>query len=176
MLQDDLKRALQLANEMEKKGIIGKYAIGGAFGAIYWTEPFATKDLDLFLQVPVSSGGLLLMPFLNYLAEKGYPFKAQHIQIGTLLVDFVAVYDPLTEEALDEAVETEVYGVPTRVFSAEHLLAIALKTGRPQDLAKADKLYRETDLREKYLENILRRHKLWRKWHVFKKRYLSTGG
>lgn len=175
MLQEDLKRALKLANEMEKKGIIGKYAIGGAIGAIYWTEPFATKDLDLFLQVPVSSGGLLLMPFFDYLVKKGYPFKAQHIQIGTLLVDFVAVYDPLTEEALEEAVEAEVYGVPTRVFTAEHLLAIALQTGRPQDLAKADKLYRETDLDEKHLEDIVRRHKLSRKWHEFKKRYTPTG-
>jgi len=34
-LNEDIKKALRLANDMEKKGIIGKYAIGGAIGTIY---------------------------------------------------------------------------------------------------------------------------------------------
>lgn len=174
MLEKDIKAALKLANEMESKGVIGRYAIGGALGAIYWTEPFATKDLDLFLRVPVSGGGLLLRPFLEYLVKKGYPFEGQHIQVGTLPVDFVAVYNPLTEEALDAAIDAEVYGVSTRIFTAEHLLAIALQTRRPQDLAKAGRLYRQTGLDKKLFAGIIRRHKLSREWNDFKSRYLPT--
>jgi hypothetical protein len=65
LLKEDVKEALRLANEMEAKGIIGKYARGGAIGTIYWTEAYATKDLDLFLRLQVSNGGL----FINALYE-----------------------------------------------------------------------------------------------------------
>ena len=175
MLKEDIKKALRLANEMERKGIIGKYAIGGAIGTIYWTEAYATKDLDLFLRLPVSSGGLLLMPFMSYLAQKGYPFTAQYVKIGTLMVDFVGVYNPLTEEALDNAVEVTVYDVPTRVFSPEYLAAIALQTGRIQDFEKVIKLYREGNVDKKYLGTIIKRHNLLRRWNEFKRKYLSAG-
>ncbi len=174
MLKEDIKKALRLANEMERKGIIGKYAIGGAIGTIYWTEAYATKDLDLFLRLPVSSGGLLLMPFMNYLAEKGYPFTAQHVKVGTLMVDFIGVYNPLTEDALDNAVEVAVYDISTRVFRPEYLMAIALQTGRVQDLRKVIKLYEESDFNEEYFEEIIKQHNLSRRWNEFKKKYLSS--
>jgi hypothetical protein len=174
LLKQEIKKALNLVNNMEKQGIIGKYAIGGAIGTIYWTEAFATKDLDLFLRLPVSNGGLLLMPFMSYLAKKGYPFTAQYLKIGTLMVDFVGVYNPLTEEALDNALEVTVYDVQTRVFRPEYLAAIALQTGRIQDFEKVIKLYQESDLDMEYLEVIIKRHKLSRKWNDFKKKYLST--
>jgi len=174
LLNEDIKKALRLANDMEKRGIIGKYAIGGAIGTIYWTEAYSTKDLDLFLRLPLSSGGLSLMPFMSYLAEKGYPFSAQYLKIGTLMVDFVGVYNPLTDEALDNAVEVTVYDVPTRVFRPEYLAAIALQTGRIQDFEKVIRLYRESDLDVKYLEKIIKEHNLSRRWNEFKKRYISA--
>lgn len=174
MLKEDIKKALKLVNEMEKKGVIGKYAIGGAIGTIYWTEAYATKDLDLFLRLPVSSGGLSLMPFMSYLAEQGYPFTAQYVKVGTLMVDFVGVYNPLTEEALDHAVEVTVYDVPARVFRPEYLMAIALQTGRVQDFEKVIKLSLETDLDVEYLEKIIKRHNLSRRWNDFKKKHLSA--
>lgn len=174
MLKKDIIKALRLANEMEKKKVIGKYAIGGSIGTIYWTEAYATKDLDLFLRLPVSNGGISLMPFMRYIADKGYPFSSQYVQVGSLMLDFVGVYNPLTEEALDNAVDVNVYDVPTRVFKPEYLLAIALQTGRAQDFEKVIKICRETDLDEEYLEDIIKRHNLSRKWNEFKKKYKKT--
>jgi hypothetical protein len=174
LLKEDIQKALKLANEMESKGIIGKYAVGGAIGTIYWTEAYATKDLDLFLRLPVSSGGLLLMPFMSYLAEQGYPFAAQYVKIGNLMVDFLGVYNPLTEEALDNAVEINVYDIPSRVFRPEYLMAIALQTGRVQDLEKIIRLYEQSDFDEVSLEQIIKRHNLSGKWNEFKKKYLSA--
>lgn len=174
MLKEDIQKALKLANELERKGIIGKYAIGGAIGAIYWTEAYATKDLDLFLRLPVSSGGLLLMPFMSYLAEQGYPFEAQYVKIGNLMVDFLGVYNPLTEEALDNAIEINVYDIPSRVFSAEYLMAIALQTGRVQDLEKIIKLYQQSDFNETFFNELLKRYNLSGKWNELKKKYLSA--
>jgi hypothetical protein len=174
LLKEDIKKALRLVNELERKGIIGKYAIGGAIGTIYWTQAFATKDLDLFLRLPISNGGLSLMPFMSYLAEKGYPFTSQYLQIGTLMVDFIGVYDPLTEEALDNAIESTVYDVSTRIFKPEYLLAIALQTGRLQDSEKVLKLFRESNLDKQYLEKIIKRHHLTRRWNEFQRKYIST--
>ncbi|MEW6686626.1 MAG: hypothetical protein AB1393_10545 [Candidatus Edwardsbacteria bacterium] len=95
--------------------------------------------------------------------------------IGTLMVDFIGVYNPLTEEALDNAVEVAVYGIPTRVFRPEYLMTIALQTGRAQDLRKIVNLYEESNFNEEYLGKIIKRHGLSRKWNEFKKRYIVTG-
>lgn len=175
MIKEEIQQALRMANEMEAKGIIGKYAIGGSIGTIYWTEAFATKDLDLFLRLPISSGGLLLMPFMSYLAEQGFQFINQFVKIGNLLVDFLGVYNPLTEEALDNAVEIEVFEVPSRVFRAEYLMAIALQTGRAQDLEKIMRLYEQSDFDGAFLEKIIEQHNLSGKWNEFKQKYLSAG-
>jgi|GEM_PF-2152362 len=40
---------------------------------------------------------------------------------------------PLVEEALEQAVERDVNGVSTRVFTAEHLAAICLQVGWRKD-------------------------------------------
>ncbi len=39
-----MEKIFTLLNQMEADGVIGPYAINGAVGAIFWLEPFATKD------------------------------------------------------------------------------------------------------------------------------------
>ena len=39
---------LRAANELVANGVIADYAIGGAMAAIFYVEPFATFDIDLF--------------------------------------------------------------------------------------------------------------------------------
>lgn len=41
---------------------------------------------------------------------------------------FLPVFNPLIEEALDQAIETRFEQTMTRVMSAEHLVAIMLQT------------------------------------------------
>jgi len=43
-----MKKTLEVINELKKEGLINDYAIGGAVGALRWTEPFFTEDLDIF--------------------------------------------------------------------------------------------------------------------------------
>ena len=45
----DIERVFKVVNKMYQEGILKDYAIGGAVATIYYTEPFATKDLDIFL-------------------------------------------------------------------------------------------------------------------------------
>lgn len=46
------ERALKIINEMYKKGILKNYAIGGAVATIFYTEPFFTRDIDIFFIPP----------------------------------------------------------------------------------------------------------------------------
>jgi len=34
-----VKRTIEVLNELEKAGVFSRYAIGGAIGAIFYTEP-----------------------------------------------------------------------------------------------------------------------------------------
>lgn len=51
-------------------------------------------------------------------------------------VQFLPPTGPLLEEAIGEAVETDLEGERTFVLSAEHLVAIALQTNRAKDKAR----------------------------------------
>ena len=54
-----IESALRRIHEAHQQGIIGHYAIGGAIGAMFYMEPFATKDLDVFTMLPVTKGGMV---------------------------------------------------------------------------------------------------------------------
>ena len=40
----NVKKVFQLLNDMVRNGQISDYAIGGAIGAVFYVEPFATQD------------------------------------------------------------------------------------------------------------------------------------
>jgi hypothetical protein len=130
-----VEKIFALINQMEADGVIGRYAIGGAIGSIFWLEPFTTKDVDVFVNLPASPGGSLLSlsPIYDYLLARGYETRGQFIVIEGWAVEFVPPGTPLVEEALAAAVVRDVNGVPTRVFTGEHLAAICLQVGRARD-------------------------------------------
>ena len=120
---------------MQTDGVIGKYAIGGAIGATFYLEPKSTFDLDIFVSFEANSGSQLvsLGSIYEYLGRLGYKPQGEHIVIEKWHVQFLPANDPLYLEALAEAVETQIEGEKTWVMTAEHLMAIALKVGRPKD-------------------------------------------
>ena len=44
-----MKRTIEVLNQPERDGVFSRYAVGGAVGAIFYTEPFVTFDLDIFV-------------------------------------------------------------------------------------------------------------------------------
>jgi hypothetical protein len=78
-----MKRALELANEFCKEGLIKEYAIGGGIATIYYVEPFFTYDLDLFIILLKKPEGslILLSPIFEYLEKKGCYWRKEHIMI-----------------------------------------------------------------------------------------------
>jgi hypothetical protein len=170
-----VERIFAVLNQMEIDGVIGRYAIGGAVGSIFWLEPITTKDLDVFVMLPVASGGTLLTlgPIYEYLLARGFAPQGQFILIGGWAVEFVPPGTPLVEEALAQAVERDVNGVLTRVFTAEHLAAICLQVGRPKDHDRVIRFVEAGALDSEIFEAILLRHDLTEKWRKFQQAYLN---
>jgi hypothetical protein len=81
--------------------------------------------------------------------------------------------DALEKEALDDAVPTEVDGVKTWVMTAEHLVAIALRTGRAKDHARILQFLENAAVNRNILHDILVRHKLVPRWEQFQSKYLE---
>ncbi len=53
-----METTLRVLNDLERAGVVSRYAIGGAMGATFYIEPVLTFDLDVFIVLPGMSGGL----------------------------------------------------------------------------------------------------------------------
>jgi len=172
-----MERTLAVINQLEQEGIIGRYAIGGAVAATRYIEPVQTYDLDIFVVLPVSPSGLIsTTPIYAYLTQRGYTPQGECIVIEGWPVQFLPVYNKLTEEALAQAIDVEFGSMPTRVLSAEHLAAIMLQTGRPKDHARLVQFFEFDALDQAVLEDIVVRHGLTSRWEDFRRRFLSGNG
>jgi hypothetical protein len=163
-----MKRTLEILQELERAGIMSRHAIGGAMGATFYVEPFLTFDLDVFVLLPRTAGGLLtLTPLYDALRARGYAEEGEHVTIEGVPVQFLPAYNALLEEALQEAREVPYEDVRARVLRAEHLAAICVQTGRPKDRERVRLLREQAALDEDYLAAVLTRHGLavkWREW------------
>ena len=170
-----MKATLAAINQMQADGVIGQYAIGGAVGATFYLEPAATLDIDIFVSFQKTSGSSLisLSPIYEYLTAHGHQTQGEYIVIGGWPVQFLPPGNPLVEEALAHAITTEVEGAPTRVMTAEHLVAIALQVGRAKDHNRILQFIESGALDAKKLDAILARHGLLDKWEQFGQRFLK---
>lgn len=165
-----MKKLIRILNDLVKKNIIEKYAIGGAVAVIFYTETINTKDIDVFVatQLTRSKSGIVhLGSIYEYLKKAGCKMEGQYFMIEGIPVDFIAAYDDLTMEAVDNAAERLYAKIKVKVFRPEYIVAIALQTGRNRDLRKIDLLMTETKLDEKLLKDILKRHGLLEKWRRY---------
>ncbi len=108
-----------------------------------------------------------MTPVYEYLAAAGYEAKGEAVNIEGWPVQFIPTYNPLVAEAVEHAVEIKFKGTPTRVVSAEHLVAIMAQTGRARDFARAAKFLEEGVVNVERLTDILSRHRLTDRWRAF---------
>jgi hypothetical protein len=166
-----MQKTLAILNELESAGLVERYAIGGAVAALFYAEPVVTEDLDAFVLIKSVGGGLItLTPIYEFLKQRGAIEEREHLWLAGTLLQVIPAYDALTEEAVREAVERNVSQVQTRVMRVEHLIAIALKTGRAKDHARVNLLLEEAEVDERRLHEILGRHGLQGRWNEFKLR------
>jgi hypothetical protein len=171
----DIKAAIAVINQMQADGVVECYAIGGAVGATFYLEPVATLDVDVFVTFESAPGSLIASPqrIYDYLTARGGRREREHIVIAGWPVQFLPPTGPLVAEALNESVVRDVDGTPARVFTAEHLAAIALQTGRAKDKARLLQFVEADALEAARFAAILDRHGLVEKWQKFTRQFLN---
>jgi hypothetical protein len=170
-----ISQVIALVNQMGADGVIERYAVGEAVGATFYLEPVATLDVDIFIAFREEPGQLLIspQPILDYLAARGGVLEGEYIIVAEWPVQFLPPTSPLVEEALAQAVTVDVDGTPARVFTAEHLAAIALQVGRAKDKARLLQFIEAGAIQAEVFQSILARHRLADRWQEFERTFLK---
>src|SRR5438094_9306261 len=160
---------------MKADRVITNYAIGGAVGATFYLEPVSTLDVDIFIDVHAMAGSSIISldPIFSYLRERGCKMEGEYVVISGWPVQFLPPTGGLIEEALARAVEVDVQGIPARVFTAEHLAAIALQIGRAKDKARLLQFIEAGAMQAEVFQSILSRHRLADRWREFERTFLK---
>ncbi len=169
---DDMRPVFELLNAMVNDGLFVNYALGGAVAASSYIEPASTQDIDIFVVLQPYPGSSLLTvePINEYLRSKGAVSDGEHMVYSGWPLHFLPPKNALYQEALARAKRFDYNGVEARVFSMEHLAAIALETGRRKDKNRLADFVESSQMDMGTFEDIVQRHSLkgkyeeWKKW------------
>lgn len=163
----NIEKTIAVVNQLVAENIIENYALGGATAVIFYTEPIATEDLDVFVHIrPGANPFMEFQPIFDYLKSKGYAIKNEHYHVEGFPVQFLPAGKDLIDEAITEANEFELDdGIIVRVMTPEHLAAIMLDTGRSKDYLRIGFFLQHEAVNREELQNILAKHDLTEKWH-----------
>lgn len=170
-----IARIISVINQMEADGVVARYAIGGAVGATFYLEPVATLDVDIFVAFRHQHDQVVInpRPIFDYLVARGGVVEGEYIVMGGWPVQFLPATSALVEEALAEAVTVDVEGTPARVFTAEHLAAIALQAGRAKDYARLLQFIEAAAINMERFQGLVQRYGLLDRWLTFERRFLQ---
>jgi hypothetical protein len=143
-------------------------------GATFYLEPVSTYDLDVFVIFEGSPLILTLTPIYDFLKARGHEADGDAILIHGWPVQFLPAESALLREAVEQAREVDFDGVPARVMKAEHLMAIALQTGRGKDFARLLAFAEAQAVDGGKLREVLARYGLSAAWERFQQNYLTS--
>lgn len=162
-----MEKTIQVLNELQREGVISRYAIGGAMAAMFYVEPVSTYDLDVFVILPQSGKLISLSAIYEELRQRGYSAQGECVLIEGVPVQFLPAYNDLLIEAMEQTLQVNHQGTPTNVLKVEHLIAICLQTGRAKDRERVHLFRKDARIDEQLLKSIIERHGLearWREW------------
>lgn len=162
-----METVLKVLNQLVEAGLVETYAIGGAVAALFYAEPVATHDLDVFVVLPESQANAAVVtmePQLAFLKGRGGVPQGEHVVLHGIPVQLLTAYNSLVLEATRDAQPRTVGATLTRVVRVEHLLAISVQTGRAKDRARVEQLLEEADVDRAALASILERFGLTERW------------
>ncbi len=173
MINAGLKDLLMAINRAQADGVIDQYTVGGTPGAMFYIEPSAAPDAEIFVKLPHESAGSVpsLAPVYEYFASRGHAVEGGVVTIGNWPTKFLPLANDLEHEGFNESVPREVDGVKTWVMTPEHLVGIALQSGRPEDLALASQFLDSGAVDRNKLHLMLHRFGLGPQWHQFSSKY-----
>lgn len=166
-----VERVFKAINKMYQDGTLKYYAVGGAVATIYYTEPFATKDIDIFFIPPEEDKLIILTSFYDFLLKKGYKTYKEYIMIGDTPVQFIPTATALEKEAVEKAISVKYKNVDVKILRPEYLVAIFLAVFRPKDRDKLIRLLEQVKIDKALLHDVLSRHNLDKKFDDFMERF-----
>jgi hypothetical protein len=143
--------------------------------ALFYIEPVATFDLDIFIILPESSGKLIsLSPLYSWLEKRGCKPSKEQVIIEGVAVQFIPVYNELVKDGVLDAVDKMYGNTNARVLRPEYLVAIMLQTYRPKDKDRIIKFLQETELNFTLLNSILQKHNLVKAFENFRRQFFGS--
>jgi hypothetical protein len=168
-----MKDVARLLNDMISAGIITDYAIFGAVAQMRYTQAVVTMGADILVVMERQDSLDVLKPIYDFCSVRGYTPDRGTIRVGEWPVQFIPVFNSLTEDAVRDAETGEIEGIPLRVVRADFLAAIALSTGRPKDFARILALLESRAVSSADIAELARRYRLQSEWKRFRKRFLD---
>ena len=162
-----------MLTEMQQAGVIRNYALFGAVAQMRYTEPVATLDADVLVAVPAVERIDALSGIYEFCAARGYRPEGEAIHVGAWPAQFVPAFNPLTEEAMEQAATADFEGVPLRVVGADHLAVIALSVGRAKEFTRILALLESGSASRDSIGRLAARHGLADAWQRFESRFLN---
>jgi len=110
-----MEKTLRVLNRMVKDGVIEQYAI-----VVQWQRSFNIEPINttiwIFSSMCRSKRWLdILAPLYTYLSRLGYKGKGEAIEIEGWPFSSFAIFNPLLEEAVEQAKEIRFQRTKTRV-------------------------------------------------------------
>ncbi len=144
-----------MLNALRDSGVIADYARFGAIAQMRYTEAMATLAADVLVKVPSAERLDPLAAIYRFCSDRGYQPEGEAVRVGAWPVQFIPVFNPLTQEALEQAETADFERVPFRVVRADFLAVIALSVGRDE------------------IARLAARHGLSDAWQRFEARFLN---
>jgi hypothetical protein len=159
---DNVAEVFAAIQRMKDEGLVKEYALGGAMALIFWSEPVATFDVDIFVILDSPEVLVSLAPIYGWAARQGYPTKAEHIIIAEVPVQVIPAHNAVAVEAIERAVELDYQEQRVRVIRLEYLIAMYLEpNARSQKrLLRVAALLEEGEVDRAALDDLLKRHNL----------------
>ncbi len=141
---------------------MSKYAVGDAMALVFWTEPIATFDLDVFVILRQNQPLVSLEPIHDWARRSHYREQAEHIYIAGVPVQAIPAHNALAEEAIRTAAELDFDRQPVRVIRPEYLIALYLEPAARSHkrLERVAALLEEGQIDRRLLDDVLKRYKL----------------
>ena len=180
-----IEDVLRTINQMQADGVVERYAIGGAVAATFYLEPVATLDVDVFVESQPERASMIegehgvrgrrRVDCMGRVVTRpsDREIASQYVIIAGWPVQFLPAGNPLLQEALATAVEKDVEDTSVRVFTPEHIVAIALETGRAKDKARVLQFIEANAVDLDRVGEILTRHGLSGQWEKFERQFIK---
>jgi hypothetical protein len=150
----------RLFSSLREQRVVEQYAVVGAIGALFYAEATPTFDLDVAVVVPQPPGSALftLDPLYRALSARGFEPAGPHVLIHGVPVQFLPGDRGLWREVVESARALDYDGVPVRVATPEHLVAMAFDAPEGRRMERAQALLRAPGFDRHTLAAILLRH------------------